>query len=114
MMARRGVVGVLALAALGLARCGSANTFRYKLTVEVETPQGLRTGSAVRALKSHEGGSFLLGEGRPGVTMTGGEAVAVDVAPGQLLFALLTVNSGNTILITREADHEAAITSDRW
>lgn len=104
MMARRVVMGGLALGALTLAGCGNADKFRYKMTVEVETPQGLRTGSAVRALESYEGGGFLFGEGRPGVRMTGGEAVAVDVAPGQVLFALLTGASGEVDYGTRIAD----------
>lgn len=48
-MNRRVTLGsLLALGTLALAGCGDPTpTYRYRLTVEVNTPEGLRTGSSV-------------------------------------------------------------------
>lgn len=90
-MTRRGVIGLLSSAAslVLLAACGPGGiveknlVFFYtphhaRLTAVVDTPQGEKTGSSVIEVKwsvaSYE------------VT---GEAVAVDIAPGQTLFVLL-------------------------
>ena len=45
-------LGLAALAALAViaSSCSAKKTVRYKMTVEVETPQGLRTGHSVRAV----------------------------------------------------------------
>lgn len=85
---------VLAPLALLVSGCGPAEKFRYKMTVEVETPEGLRTGYAVREMHYRDGGGFMFGEGRPQLQLTG-EAVAVDLPNGQILFALLTGRDGN-------------------
>jgi hypothetical protein len=63
--------------------------YRYRLTVEVETPEGLRTGSSVIQVASHVASEYAL---RPGalITQVTGEAVAVDLPDGKVLFALLT------------------------
>jgi hypothetical protein len=89
------VTGLARLAALLipaslLAACGSTERVRYKMTVEVETPQGLRTGFAVReSLYRTPPNIPMLGEDRGGVRVKG-EAVAVDLPDGQTLFALLS------------------------
>lgn len=82
---------MMGLAAL-LASCGlftsNESTYRFKMTVEVETAEGLKSGSSVYEvgagnkvkLTSEEGSRYL---------WTTGEAVAVDIAPGKTLFALL-------------------------
>ena len=47
------IVGILILggAVAAVAMSGkNNNTWRYKMIVEVETPEGLKTGSAVRAM----------------------------------------------------------------
>jgi hypothetical protein len=58
------------------------------MTVEVETPDGLRTGSAVREVDyvsaAYAGGNFNLFQLR-----LRGEAVAVDLPGGRTLYALL-------------------------
>ena len=83
-------IATLALASIALAGCADETpTYRYRLTVEVETPDGLETGSNVI-----EVGQRLV---RPGSNPASraislrarGEAVAVDVAPDRTLFALL-------------------------
>ena len=92
-MRRRGFVGlILAGSLLGLPSCSLADDapdYRYRLTVEVDTPEGLRTGSSVIEVEQR-----LV---RPGSDPSAravrrsirGEAVAVDLPDGRVLFALL-------------------------
>ncbi|UVO55466.1 hypothetical protein [Sphingomonas sp. SUN039] len=73
--------------ALMLAACDAPpKSLRYRMTVEVETPAGLRVGSAVREVKfgKHSGA-----DGQTGYANVRGEAVAVDLPGGRTLFALL-------------------------
>lgn len=82
-------------AAALLAGCGSTERYRYKMTVEVETPQGPRSGYAVREIVIRTPPSIpMLGEHRTGFGVIG-EAVAVDIAPGKVLFALMTGANGS-------------------
>jgi hypothetical protein len=100
MMARRGALGLLAgtVAAL-LSGCGSffrSGSYRFRMTVEVETPEGVRTGSSVyevTATKSpaltseeHEGGGGLRGE-----------AVVVDLPGGPLFVTLKMPVAGESL-----------------
>jgi hypothetical protein len=87
---RFSTVAVLAaLSAAALSGCApSVPDYHYRLTVEVETPQGLRTGSSVIAVDNDmqtnmNGGGYLLYQ------RARGEAVAVDLPGGRTLFALL-------------------------
>lgn len=90
------IVGGLTLlmVAILLAGCDSAERVRYKMTVEVETPQGLKTGYAVRELRRRPPSNSFLGQDR-GSTKLIGEAVAVDLPGQQTLFALLTGSGGD-------------------
>jgi hypothetical protein len=75
--------------ALCLGACGSTERVRYRMTVEVETPAGLRTGSSVREVVGRTAPNIpMLGEDRGSVSVRG-EAVAVDLPGGQVLYALL-------------------------
>lgn len=93
MMARRGVIGLLGGGiAASLGGCGMLSdeyAYRYKMTVEVDTPQGLKTGFAVQEQLVSKS-NVDLGElsGKRGMRIRG-EAVAVDLPGGQVLFALL-------------------------
>jgi hypothetical protein len=95
MMARRtfgrGVMGLLAGAVLG--GCGFLNgkpTYRFRMTVEMETPEGVKSGSSVMeiyaekhaALTSEEGSGFTSG-------LIRAEAVVIELPRGPV-FALLT------------------------
>ena len=74
--------------AILLAACGLVKAyepFRYRLTVEVDTPQGLRTGSSVIEVTAGEVGTTLGGTG----VEVRGEALAVDLPGGKTLFALM-------------------------
>jgi hypothetical protein len=79
---------------------------RYRMTVEVETPAGLRTGSSVRAVSRSSPFPIafpLLGEQR-GQSWVEGEAVIVDLPEGQTLYALLTSAGGNGDFAARIPD----------
>src|SRR3982074_2829185 len=56
---------------------------KYRLTGEVETPQGIKSASGVMAV--HPDRSYSRG----GHTLTRGDAVFVDLGGGKNLFALL-------------------------
>ena len=92
MMARRRVLGLLGGGlAFVLGGCGlfGPSTFRYRMRVEVETPEGLRSGFAVRQMwfsQRTNGGYYAQAEG---------EAVAVDLPGSKTLFALLSGADGN-------------------
>lgn len=97
-MARRRVLGVLAggLAAV-LSGCGfSSNpTYRFKMTIEVDTPQGVKTGSSVYEVET-TGSRDLVAGGKGSRFTLRGEAVAVDLGDGRTLFALLRLASGTS------------------
>jgi hypothetical protein len=87
----------LALAALILTSCAAAEDapedkapdYRYRLTVEVETPEGLRTGSSVIEIQQSIGRTTMDGFGEQVFLRIRGEAVAVDLPDGRTLYALL-------------------------
>jgi hypothetical protein len=84
---------MLGLTAL-VGACGSPDRTRYKMTVDVETPEGMRSGHAVRQVTFTKPPNIPLpGESRPQFRLNG-EAVAVDLPGGQTLFALLSSASG--------------------
>ena len=93
MMARRGVLGILAGGAAALlSGCnpfGSNYSYRYKITVEVGTPQGLKSGYAVHETLVRKHNFDFGGLGPYREMRTRGEAVAVDLPGGQVLFALV-------------------------
>jgi hypothetical protein len=84
----------LTLGALALASCAAAEDkapdYRYRLTVEVETPEGVKTGSSVIAVEQSIGRTAMDGfVGGSVFLRIRGEAVAVDLPGGRTLFALL-------------------------
>ena len=74
--------GATALLALSGCDLRSKNSYRYRITIEVDTPQGLRSGSSVWETTAWEGSGI---PDRGIRTRTKGEAVAVDL-PGGTLF----------------------------
>ena len=87
-----GPLFALLLAALLLSGCDRGTSFRYRMTVEVETPQGLRTGSAVHEVEAHHVAISVNGTVR-GRNLRG-QAVAVDLPGGRTLFALMIPAEG--------------------
>ena len=91
-MITRRVFNLSLALALALGSCGyRQESLHYRLTVEVETPEGVKTGSSVIGVDlSDTGKSAWLPPEALGVTAElRGEAVAVDLPGGQVLFALL-------------------------
>lgn len=83
-MALFGFTGALALAGCGLVL---GETYRYRMTVVIETPAGVRSGSSVVEVSAHSGG-FLSSTSY--VRRATGEAVFIDLPGGITVFALLT------------------------
>lgn len=88
----RAAITVIAILLLGVAVWWQVSfpsgTWRYKMTVTVETPEGLKTGSAVREV-SVQAGPRLSPHMLPIVKLKG-EAVVVDLGKRGVLFALLS------------------------
>jgi hypothetical protein len=82
----------LALAALALSSChGPFVSYRYRLTVTVETPQGEKSGSSVlQSNESDNRGVDLPLLSNSFVTRMTGEAVFVDLGERKNLIALMT------------------------
>ena len=95
-VSRRSVIrGILVVGALAIGGCdafGSRATYRYRLTVEVDTPSGPRKGSSVIEVTNRALGGL---QGERVDARARGEAVAVDLLGGQTLFALLRSEAGN-------------------
>lgn len=90
-LARRTLLGVVASGAMLLNGCGeSENALRYKMTVEVDTPQGVKSRFAVREMGLNS--DNLIGGPKGGIR---GEAVAVDLPGGKTLFALMKGGDGD-------------------
>lgn len=84
---------VLLLTGYGYGLLGEER-YRYKMTVEVDTPDGVKMGYAVREIIIRTPPPIpMLGEHRTGFGVRG-EAVAVDISPGKTLLALLTDADG--------------------
>lgn len=92
----RTIGGTLLAAAAALALSGCAEMFpyryRFELTVEVDTPQGLRKGASVYEVWANNKTALLPEEASRDWGVRG-EAVAVDLPNGQTLFALLKTNA---------------------
>lgn len=94
-MKRRSLLQLLGTGLLGLAlpACSSAEDrapdYRYRLTVEVETPDGLKTGSSVIEVRQLIGRSTIGGFNEQISYKIRGEAVAVDLPGDRTLYALL-------------------------
>lgn len=88
MITRRATLLGLLLTPL-LGACGQLPSYRYRLTVEVDTPEGMKSGSSVLKVDNWISPRFPGPEaGGPQAKVTG-EAVAVDLGPRGALFALL-------------------------
>lgn len=83
------IVSMAACAVAGASGAYPSTKIRYKMTVEVETPEGIKTGSAVREI-SMVSRPMLLGESNDThVKFEKGEAVVVDLGQRGVLFATL-------------------------
>ena len=88
--------GLLLCAALSTAACsqgvgGSKRypDYRYRLTVEVDTPDGVRTGSSVIEVSTAVSGKYSIPDPGKVSKRVRGEAVTVDLGQRGVMFALL-------------------------
>lgn len=86
------LVSLAMLALFFNAGCSAESTerYRFRMTVEVEMPQGLRTGSSVYEILAWRP---QIRNGTDRLWRVEGEAVAVDLPNGKTLFALLKTNA---------------------
>lgn len=80
------ILGVLVLLAAWLW-FPPASSWRYRLVLEIETPEGIKSGSSVRQVYVSEASKLLVG--KLVNTHVRGEAVAVDLGNRGVLFALM-------------------------
>jgi hypothetical protein len=89
MMSRRGFAWLsAAFAVLGLTGCETIGVYRFRLTVEIDTPQGVRSGSSVMQVRygvSHN----INGGGEQSQVDLDGEAVFVDLGGGRHVLLVL-------------------------
>lgn len=67
-----------------------SGSWRYKMTVEVETPEGVKTGGAVREVSAYRFPSPFPEDPVGHTQLVYGEAIVVDLGERGVLFALLT------------------------
>lgn len=81
------------LLVFSIAACSASGfsneKIRYRITVTVETPEGIKTGSAVREAARYKEPSILPDQGGVFYNITRGEAVVVDLGQRGVLFVLL-------------------------
>jgi hypothetical protein len=77
------------LATLALTGCGDTYEWNQKITVEVETPDGVKSGSSVQHIRWVSGAAYPGMDGPSANSKVTGEAVVVDLGHGKYLFALL-------------------------
>ena len=90
-MSRLGVAALAGLAVM-LGACGNSAEVRYKVTVEVDDQGTPRSGSSVMSFKLLKPQVALVS---PYNAEFHGEAVAVELGGGQILFALLKDEKGD-------------------
>jgi hypothetical protein len=88
-----GLIGLLAVLVIGDQIRINRPGHKYRLTVEVTTPDGTKTGSGVLAVVPDRGYS------RGGRTTMRGEAVFVDLGQGKNLVALLAHQQGAKLVL---------------
>jgi len=99
MTLRRGVLSVLLVGVAGiLGGCAlfSGNSYRFKMTVVVETPQGLKTGSSVMQVTAYKTAALTPEEKQGGGGLSG-QAVVVDLPSGSLFVLLKMPQAGGSL-----------------
>lgn len=95
-MRRRGVLGLfLGAIAVALSGCdpfARIARYRFRMTVEVETPQGIKTGSSVIEVRLTRG--MAIGDSSGVSSSVRGEAVVVDLPDGPLFVLLQVPDAG--------------------
>lgn len=89
---------LLILAAVPIVGCsgGDLGPYRYRMTFEVNTPQGIRRGSSVIEVRSRATSRYSLKRGWT-YHQVWGEAVTVDLPSDNTLYALLSRRPGGDV-----------------
>ncbi len=97
-------IAVAAIAALWLFWTHNFPTYSYnfRMTVAVETPEGVKTGSSVYSISAGKRPKLTAEEGSRSMVIKG-EAVAVDLPDDKILFALLKTDSGSLSRLSMKA-----------
>ncbi|MEE4210314.1 MAG: hypothetical protein V2I43_13740 [Parvularcula sp.] len=87
-------IALFSLLGFCLTGCGlvDSSTYRFEMVVSVDTPDGIKTGSSVYEVSASSRPTILIDE-NPLQTSVIGEAVVVEVAPGQRIYALLNTHA---------------------
>lgn len=85
------IAGSVAIAAEAIQNEKPSGRWRYKMTVTVETPEGIKTGSAVREMSNATPAIDWPDVGNPADVQ--GEAVVVDLGKRGVLFAQISSDS---------------------
>jgi hypothetical protein len=105
MIRRCFITGIAALGALlSTSACGEAGNealgggkrypdYRYRLTVEVDTPEGVKSGSSVIEVSTQLSGKYSIPDPGKIYRKARGEAVTVDLGSRGVMFALLRSES---------------------
>ena len=81
--------GFILASGAALSACGTPEHDRYRMTVEISTPSGTVSGSSVREVMHTDNARwFPFGESKAHAVIAG-EAVAVKLPSGQIVYALL-------------------------
>jgi hypothetical protein len=88
-------IAVCAVVYFGWGIIYPSGTWRYKMTVTVETPEGIKTGSAVREVRAADG--IKLTPESNVMRRVRGEAVVIDLSKRGVLFSLMSGDSGTNI-----------------
>jgi hypothetical protein len=82
---------IIALLVSGYLMMWPSYTYKYRMTVEVSTPEGIKTGSSVIEVTTHQWPKFLSGitAGNTTESSAVGEAPFVDLGARGMLFATL-------------------------
>jgi hypothetical protein len=84
---------LIAATGLSVASCSPLPSYRYEITLEIDTPAGVRTGSSVVEISGRREPKLL--PDMVGASLTfHGEAAAVDLPSGGTIFALLAGENG--------------------
>jgi hypothetical protein len=111
-MSRRAIMGIFAgSAAFALSGCGSYgdNSYRARVTVEIETSAGLKRGSSVMEVHASKQLQIIAGQ-TSGASGLRGEAVVVDTPNGPIFMLLKSAHSANsfagemTVALATEAE----------
>ena len=95
MIERRGMLGLIGgalVSMLGGCWAPSSARYRFRMTVEVETPQGLKSGSSVIEVRLARG--MAIGDSSGVSSEVFGEAVVVDLPDGPLFVLLKMPDAG--------------------